>query len=563
MKKLTQVLQNFPFKRKLFVSYLVMIILPVSVLGLYSYVQSKAYLQKQAMHNVSETAQKITVNLDNKIDKYNGIMDSIVYNVGIQKIFSNKYTNMVNLSYDLKSYFEPTITAVLGLNKEILQITVYTQNQMPEFGNYIYDSNRVSDQEWYQKAIHNMNTEWFYEHGNLLVARKFPDIFEVPSVVYIRLNKSILFKNILIAGSEEYEILIKDRNAQAIYDSSLPGQHLPNIERPLNQEFVKTRDFYVFTDVIPNSGWTIYFYIPRKLFDIDVTKIIKATAIIILICFSVLLALMWFFSNTLLKPIQKLNNKMKLVENGDLSMVVHSNANDEIGSITNRFGNMLKKINELIQEVYQNKITQQEAELKALQAQINPHFLYNTLSVIKWKSLQADQQEIFNIVSLLANFYRTALNNGNDMIPVQGEVVNIQSYIEIMAIRKDYKFKVSYHWDPEIFQYKMIPLILQPVVENAIVHGISKKTDGRGELTVKGIIKDQLLEFTVKDNGNGMSKEKAEMVLSQHSKGYGLKNVNDRLKIFFGHAYGISIESKLNEGTVMRIVFPMIKNNSQ
>ncbi|WP_054027414.1 sensor histidine kinase [Bacillus sp. FJAT-28004] len=544
-------------RQKLLLSYILLIVIPIVVLGWYSYYQSKLLLQKQVLQGIRETIQTISDNMDYKADQYNRIMDSIVYNTGILKIFNNDYTDVSNLSNDLRSYLDPTFNTIKGLNKEIIQLTVYTQNKLPEYGDFIQNSSRVAETSWYQRASTNVNTEWYWEDGNLIVARKIPDIFQLrdPSTVSMNLTYSKMFEGLQGEEMNNFGIVVRDKNSKVVYSNSAYLKLSPLLDA-MGKSSKIGNHYFIIEEHIQHTNWSLSYYIPLNEVSINATSIIKATVIIVLVCFSVLLLMIWMFSNRLTRPIKRLISKMELIENGNLNVVVSSNSSDEFGMLTNRFGQMLQKINELIQVGYQNKIDQQKAEFKALQSQINPHFLYNTLSAIKWKSVQAGQDEISKIVTSLSKFYRTALNKGNNIIPIREEVINMKSYMEIMLILRESSFDVNYDFDEDIFRYVTINLILQPIVENCIQHGISNKTDGRGKITVIGRSGDGYIEFTVADNGVGMTEEKAREVLSRESQGYGLKNVNDRLKLFFGEEYGITIESGLGKGTVMAVRFP-------
>lgn len=561
--KVVPLLQNMSFKRKLLISYLLLVIIPISVLGLFAYDQSRRFLHKNAMQSIDNTTRTMASNLEDKVERYRRLMDSIVFNVGVQKLFNSDYSNPDSAFYDLKDYFESTMSTVVKLNEEIVELTVYTHDAMPEYGNYIRNRSRVEHMGWHGQTLDQFETAWSYEQNQLIVSRKLLFQVKEPSIVAILLNEHLFFKSLWSAGTEEYGVVIADRQGKVIYYRSLLGQQLLQWhERAVGEAADGRRehgDFIAVTEPIPSPDWTAHFYIPKRLLSVEGTNIIEATVVLIVVCFFVSLLLIWIFSNTMIRPIQKLNRKMEQVENGDLSVVVQAHAGDEIGLLTKRFGDMLSKINGLIQENYENKIAQQEVELKALQAQINPHFLYNTLSMLRWKSIQAEEQELADIVTALAKFYRTALNKGNQLIAVRDEIANVKAYIDIMRIMRSNSFDVVFEWDEEIFRYETINLILQPLVENAIIHGIGKKKRDRGRLKLTGAVVGETIAFTVQDNGVGMHPEQARALLSNASKGYGLKNVNDRLRLFFGGSAGIRIDSKRHVGTSMRVSFPKKK----
>lgn len=282
----------------------------------------------------------------------------------------------------------------------------------------------------------------------------------------------------------------------------------------------------------------------------------------ILACIVSLLVIISIFSKTMIRRIFRLNAMMKRVELGELNLRVQSSSRDEIGELTNRFGNMLIRLNELIEESFRSKIVQKEAEMKALQWQINPHFLYNTLSFINWKALKSDAHDISHVVTSMSKFYRTALNRGNNIISVRDELENIKSYVEIIQVMGEYSFDVVYEIDAAVYEYSTINLILQPLAENAIKHGVNQKTFGRGMLQVSARFGQGTIEFAIEDNGPGMPQETIDTILTMQSVGYGLNNVNERLQLRFGPEYGISIQSRIGHGTVMTIVIPQYMNAS-
>ena len=175
--------------------------------------------------------------------------------------------------------------------------------------------------------------------------------------------------------------------------------------------------------------------------------------------------------------------------------------------------------------------------MKALQAQINPHFLYNTLSLINWKAIEADAEDISKITLALSTFYRTSLNKGKNVMSLSDELRNMRSYLDIQLMMHDYEFDVEFDVDESIGQYQSLNLMLQPLIENAIAHGIDVKTDGRGKLTITGKEDGDLIVLTVADNGVGMSDEQAARILTEESKGYGVRNVNERIKLYYGEQY--------------------------
>ena len=247
---------------------------------------------------------------------------------------------------------------------------------------------------------------------------------------------------------------------------------------------------------------------------------------------------------------------MDRVNHGSREVTVTSNSEDEVGILIQSFHSMMDEINRLIDEVYVNKIALKEFELKALQAQINPHFLYNTLSVMNWMAIRSGQKDISKVTLALSTFYRTALSKGEDMVTVETCIRNMEAYLEIQLVMHDHDFTVDWEIDPAVKNEKVPKLLLQPVVENALEHGLDEKETGDKKLSLSFADKGEEVEIIVKDNGLGMEQEKAETLVTYQAKGYGLKNVNDRICLLYGEKYAIRIFSAPEKGTTVIMRFP-------
>jgi len=550
------------FKHKLFLSYLTVVIIPILVLGAYSYMQSSTMLNLQAMQGIEKNVNTVSESISTSVERYNHTIRSIVYNKTFQKIVSNDYIDLVNLSRDLKDYLTPYFIMMSNLDKDIEKVTFYTQQYVPEYGDFVLGAHRVAQEQWYPSAIQGQGhrARWHYD-GGLFVTGTFPRSSAMaPDLVYMRIDDASFFKSIDELALD-YKVWIADEGQQMIYgnlDNTRFSELHKSDLKDLGEGMVsidKTELFFV-KKPVPGTDWIIYCLVPAAEISPDAGSILNATFVVIGICIVILLIIISIFSKTMLRGIYKLNKLMKRVEMGELDLRVQSTSQDEIGELTNRFGKMLVRLNELIDESYRSQIIQKEAELKALQWQINPHFLYNTLSFINWQAIKSESHIISHVVTAMAKFYRTALNRGDNIISVRDELDNLTSYIEIIQVMGGYSFDVSYDIEEAVYSYATINLILQPLAENAIKHGINMKEKGRGKLTVCACKRARRIEFSIADNGPGMGPETIASILSMQSSGYGLKNVNERLKLLFGSEYGITIESRHGEGTVITLAIP-------
>lgn len=309
---------------------------------------------------------------------------------------------------------------------------------------------------------------------------------------------------------------------------------------------------------VPGSTWRVVgvSYIDETVNE-SFRQMVRITVITAGLVFLAALTAGWVLSRLLSRPLQQLETAMEQFEqDADHFAFQAVRGTREVQNLSDSFGHMVGRIQQLMTTVREEEIVLRKTELKALQAQINPHFLYNTLSMMNWMAIRSNQMDISKVTLALSTFYRTALSKGEDMVTVENCIRNMEAYLEIQLTMHDNNFTVEWETDPEIKNEKMPKLLLQPVVENAIEHGIDEKEEGdkKISLSFKGVGDDVVI--TVRDNGMGMEQEKAETLVAYQAKGYGLKNVNDRIRLLYGEGYGIRIFSAPGEGTNVVMRFP-------
>ena len=312
------------------------------------------------------------------------------------------------------------------------------------------------------------------------------------------------------------------------------------------------------TQKVPGSTWRVVgvSYIDETVNESfwQMTRVVLlASALILVAAFVVAYVL----SRSLSRPLQQLENAMEDFEQNADGFVFNAiTGTREVEELSDSFRHMVSRIQRLMTAVREEEVALRKTELKALQAQINPHFLYNTLSMMNWMAIRSGQMEISKVTLALSTFYRTALSKGEDMVTVETCIRNMEAYLEIQLTMHDHNFTVEWETDPDIKNEKMPKLFLQPVVENAIEHGIDEKEEGDKKLFLSFKGQGDDVEIIVRDNGTGMEQEKAETLVTYQAKGYGLKNVNDRIRLLYGESYGIQIYSAPGEGTTVIMRFP-------
>lgn len=328
--------------------------------------------------------------------------------------------------------------------------------------------------------------------------------------------------------------------------------------------------YKIIHDTFPDSGWMIAGVFPLHEALAVVTEVQTYTIIIALATLAVALLASLYFTNSIVRPISKLRSLMKKVEEGELLLRYQGKTNDEIGQLGNSFNNMVEEIDNLIRLVYREQKEKREAELKTLQAQIKPHFLYNTLDTIQWMAQDRQADDIVEIVYALTQLFRIGLSKGQEVISLREELQHVESYLVIQMAR--YEEKLRYRIDvPDVWRGYSVPkIILQPLVENAIYHGIKTK-QGNGTIVIEGHAEDGKLVLEVADDGVGIPPDKLAAMNgylnnpndSEHARGFGLYNVNERIRLSYGPAYGIDIESLPGEGTRIRVRLPLIHSREE
>lgn len=266
------------------------------------------------------------------------------------------------------------------------------------------------------------------------------------------------------------------------------------------------------------------------------------------------------------EPIRRLSEATKQAGSGDFAVRAQEGSDDELAVLNVSFNRMVEKIGNLVEDIRIEQINLRQTELKVLQAQINPHFLYNTLDSIIWLAEAGEKEQVVQMVTTLSDFFRTTLSKGRDYISIQEEETHIRSYLQIQQFRYRDILKYDIQIPKELYQYSILKLTLQPLVENALYHGIKNKR-GLGHIRITGRKEEERIIFCVHDNGIGMKPERLEHVKkiicgeqedAESPSGFGLFNVNQRLQLNYGIVYGIDIESIYQEGTIVTVTIPIV-----
>ena len=564
MKKLLHWFNGIKLRYKLAIFYSLFCFLPVMLLFWLSFLQRRSIIDDKGKMNLQSYLQQSVSSMDRTLDGYNSLSDYIAFDRTLAEVFSMEYGTPYEQYEQLTQKVDPILRTASYFHGGMQQITIYTDNGMVKHDTTVAPVSEIEETDWYQKTLEHPGLNWFanYQEETLFSARKlaFSGAREGVNILYMDVDYQKLFTPYAETLISECGLYITDQDGKLVFEESRFSGKNQNYDLTYS-EFLEQRDrgstdYIILCEQSNTTGWTVWLYQPVGLAGEAMRPIGVMAGVTILICIFAAVLAYFITSGMVSSRIERLTHFMQEVQEGSMDMQMESDDRDEIGMLYRGFGSMMKRIRTLINEVYLSKITQKEAELKALQAQINPHFLYNTLSLINWKALAAGEEDISRMTLALSTFYRTALNRGRNVLQVETELSNTRAYLEIQSMLHDGNFDYEIEAQTEILQCESLNLILQPLVENAIHHGIEEKTDGRGKITVRGWKEDNCVWFMVEDNGVGMEQEVADKILTMESKGYGVRNVDERIRLCYGEKYAMKVESVVGKGTKMTIHFP-------
>lgn len=327
-------------------------------------------------------------------------------------------------------------------------------------------------------------------------------------------------------------------------------------------------NIYILTELIQDDIQYYIYYQTKSIEQLSeqlneqVSSFVVLSIVVVGVILTVVVVITSFVLKSITAPLDKLCRTTERISKGDFGVRARINTRDEIGVLSDSVDDMTGKLEIMVQQIKEDERKMRHGELRLLQEQINPHFLYNTLDTIVWLIEGKDTEKAVNMVVSLSEFFRLVLSKGKEYITIREEELHIRSYLEIQQVR--YRDILDYEiWiDPEIYGYRILKLTLQPLVENALYHGIKYKR-AKGMIVITGRKKGDLIYFEVKDNGVGMETEELEKLREDISrpcketeKGFGLANVNERIRMNFGAQYGMQIDSVKGQGTCVSITLP-------
>lgn len=563
IKKITEAFGNAKLRYKLIFIYFAVGIIPMMMVVLISTNLMQSILTEKEENNIRTYLNQAAYSVDAELIAYNSFSDYLAFTNNIAEVIVSSYDNPYDLFNKLNEVVKPQMDTIKYFSDSARQVTIYTNVNDIKYHDFIKPLSEIENEVWYKKASTNISRQWYVDEEKKIAfcVRKMSVLkrYNRLGILYLSIDYSKLFEALSNDIGKNYGIFITDTNNQVVYSLARFEDEYKNCELTYEQfcNLDKNSKYTVMYEDLEQTEWRIWLYKANETIMSDtkpITTMWYAVAVcaVVAILFGIISV-----SKFITRRITYLRDGMKTAESGNFDMRLEAKESDEIGELIEGYNTLIGEVHNLINQVYESKITEKQHEMKALQNQINPHFLYNSLSLINWKALEVGNKDISNITLALSNFYRTSLNKGRNTLTVGEEISNVKSYIDIQLFMHDYGFKVIYDIDERILPYETLNLILQPIVENAIEHGIDVKENGEtGLIKVKGWMEEELIYISVEDNGVGMDEEKASTIITRDSKGYGIRNVNERIQLYYGEQYHLSVQSKLNEGTRITVCIP-------
>lgn len=582
---------NRSLHTRLIIYFVIVAIVPILIVGFVSYTLSMKIIKERAMQFSQQMVDQVAGEIDNLLLDTYKVSTMVAEDHTIQQVLRQPMETNISKRYSTDLTLDTRLTYIQSsYRNEFFGFYVLADNGGKYKSNFYTVKNYdLRSSDWYLKIINSKDPVWFGTHvgsfavetvDELLVSVGFPIIDKASGknsgVVVIDIEEALLSEiTDSLIGKTGY-MMILDANNQVIShpDKSMISKEiqindinsretLKNFDLPFISKS-KTDGSIVAVKTSEVNGWQIVGVLPvRELIKDGRQFGMIITGMVILICCLALLVA-WVIAGSVANPLKKLMLLMKKVEAGDLSVTMKVKYNDEVGQLGKSFNLMVENIAKLMTKVYEEQHELRKAELKTLQAQINPHFLYNTLDSIIWLSRAKRNEDVDKMVTALTKLFRIGISRGKDIISIREEFEHVANYLTIQNIRYKNKFTYDIQLPEELAHYQTLKLILQPIVENAIYHGIKMKKEV-GRLTIRAIDADDMIIFEVSDTGKGMTKEQL-IALENTLKGmkeniiqsYGVKNVNERLKIFFGPQYGLNFMSEYGVGTTVTIKIPKL-----
>ena len=582
----------FRLRQSIFVkfafSFIIVGLIPLLILSFFALNTFGNYMEKYTINNFEQMVMYAGKNVDDLYTKYNNI-SKLMYSYGQQghygqlgeAIASASAEENLRVSATVDDFLKTVVATDVHIRSAAFVFSSGSYQDLSREGSRIDFRSIFPPPQWQRVVSENpkqltvfpTHAQDYYPNSNervLTFSRNLIDVLGSPL-----LNETIvgsLYMDISLSAFDEIFQQLNINPEDGMYVTNPAGLILYSNKReqighPL--QLSQSEEYHYVQQGMPNSGWSVYGEVNKNELFSKINQIKSTIAVVIGMCIVSLIIVAVWFSNNLSTPIRSIIRHMSCVESGNFNQQVPVRSTDEIGMLANGFNKMVYRLESYIDEVYVAQIKQKQAELTALKNQIRPHYLYNTLEVIRMSAVSNDDEEVADMILSLSHQLKYVLDYGHETVTLLEEKMNIEQYYRLMKLRYgEHRLAMDLRIDRELLGCMLPKLSIQPLVENAIYHGIIPKS-GKGTIRITAEKEEHRLVVTVDDDGVGMDEAKLEQLRGKlagavpseqgGSGGIGVKNVHDRMTRLYGPEYGIEINSTLHIGTSVRLLLPYQK----
>ena len=565
------------------VSFTIVSVCSMGILGVTLYNRFVNRMEDMTIESSEQLLNQTAINLETYLRNMRRISDAMYYSVIKDKDLAvDSVDEEMNLLYEANKDNLISIACYTNDGKLVAAAPVTNEK----------DNSDIVDQEWFVNAVDQMeNLHFSTPHVQNLFDNAAYRYYWVVSlsraveltsngnstlgVLLVDMNYSSieqLFNKANTDNSSEY-VYLMDSDGEIIYhpkqkliytnlyeENNLEAVHYDDGS---HQEIFQGEKRLITVKTVSYTGWKIVSVVPMSAFNMGLYGTRMFVIMLMALSMLMIIIINQLVSARIAKPLQRLNESVKEWEAGNLNPTIYVGGSLEVEHLGKTLRSTVEQINQLMHDILYEQEEKRKSELDALQSQINPHFLYNTLDSIVWMIEGERYEDVVFMITQLASLFRISLSRGKTIISVEDEIKHAKNYMNIQKIRYKNSFAIDFSIEEEILHCCTVKLVVQPLLENAIYYGV-EGMDGEGEIHVKGYRKEDDIYIEVSDNGLGMPQDMVEQLLTdnnrvrKHGSGVGVINVHNRIRLRFGKPYGLEIESMPDEGTTIRIHLPYI-----
>lgn len=556
-------------RTKLFWCFIAVSVIPMIVLGVYAYSITLDSLHTQTQSRVDDYAARMVLQVDASCTRCGEALDAIVYDDTLLALLSALQKGQVRVG-EVRVYADERLELLHSVSGAFRQVDLlytgdlglqYNDSQLSAMVNSAVDVHPDN-----RRLLNETGSLWFSSGSKLYIVRTVFDLYNDQRLAQMvfTLDKREFFREAFLTDSTDIGILVADNSHTAVTSQvqnvmTTGVMPINFLENAGNNLISYNGTQYLFVSApLSVSNWTLYVIVSYEYVQQRTTTIVFVTVVAIAAGTALIALISFLFSSSFARRIEFLMRQMREVSSGNWLIEQSTDEGDEIGQLSQAFEQMVAELETLVHDVYESQIAQRESEFKALQTQINPHFLYNCLDNMNWYAIMRGDEHSSYVITQLSDYYRTSLNRGKNTITVADELKNAIAYMNLQLELHDNRFIFETDIQEGLGDYITINLMLQPLLENAVKHGVDKVLDRESERRIRLSAKrvGETLQFEVFNTGEAIRPELLRSVFLEKTRGYGLRNVDERLRLMFGDEYGVKIWGVEN-GTLCTIVIPL------